>query len=117
MTQWEALLESLQAVRGTYAGVYIGFLRYFAPIAAGLLLLRCAIPLMTFRREPEIWGWLTMSGGKQVPITHWENVIGRSKSCDIVVDIPTASRNHASSPDTMTGAGRLPMPVPGTGPM
>ena len=95
MTQWEAFWESLQAVRGTYAGVYIGFLRYFAPIAAGLLLLRCAIPLMTFRREPEIWGWLTMSGGKQVPITHWENVIGRSKSCDIVVDIPTASRNHA----------------------
>ena len=38
MTQWETLLESLQAARGAYAGVYIGFLRYFAPIAAGLLL-------------------------------------------------------------------------------
>lgn len=95
MTQWEMFLQSLQSSGDAYAALYIGFLRYFVPIAAGVLLLRCAFPLMTFRREPEIWAWLTMTGGKQIPVTHWENVIGRSKSCDIVVDIPTASRNHA----------------------
>ena len=78
-----------------YADVYIGFLRYAAPILTGLLLLRCFLPLLTFRREPEIWAWLYFRDGKKVPITHWENVIGRSKSCDIRIDFPTVSRNHA----------------------
>jgi cell division protein FtsW (lipid II flippase) len=50
---------------------------------------------MTFRREPEIWAWLCLDGGKKIPVTHWENVIGRHKKCDIVIDFPTVSRNHA----------------------
>ena len=95
METWNMLLQSILASRDTYRDVFIAFLRYFAPVAGGLVLLRAALPLLTFRREPEIWAWLTMHGGKQVPVTHWENVIGRSKSSDIVVDIPTASRNHA----------------------
>ncbi len=95
METWNMLLQSILASRDAYRDVFIAFLRYFAPVAGGLVLLRAALPLLTFRREPEIWAWLTMHGGKQVPVTHWENVIGRSKSSDIVVDIPTASRNHA----------------------
>ncbi|MBD9184130.1 MAG: FHA domain-containing protein [Clostridiales bacterium] len=95
METWNMLLQSILASRDAYRDVFIAFLRYFAPVAGGLILLRAALPLLTFRREPEIWAWLTMHGGKQVPVTHWENVIGRSKSSDIVVDIPTASRNHA----------------------
>ena len=95
METWNMLLQSILASRDAYRDVFIAFLRYFAPVAGGLVLLRAALPLLTFRREPEIWAWLTMHGGKQVPVTHWENVIGRSKSNDIVVDIPTASRNHA----------------------
>ncbi len=95
MEVWNELLESFQAAQAEYGGPFIDFLRYFVPIAAGVLLLRCALPLVTFRREPEIWAWLTMSNGAQVPVTHWENVIGRSKSCDIVLDYPTVSRNHA----------------------
>ncbi len=74
---------------------YIAFLRYAAPVMVAILLFRCFKPLLTFRREPEIWAWLTMPDGEKVPITHWENIIGRSKSSDIVVDIPTVSRNHA----------------------
>lgn len=91
----EELFSSLALAQESYAAAYIGILRFAVPIISAILLLRCAMPLLTFRREPEIWAWLTMTGGKQVPITHWENVIGRSKSSDIVVDIPTASRNHA----------------------
>ena len=30
-----------------------------------------------------------------IPITYWENSIGRNKHCDIVVDSPMASREHA----------------------
>ena len=78
----------------TYLHVYIGFLRYAAPILVVLLLLRCFRPLLTFRKEPEIWAWLMLSDGKKIPITHWENIIGRHKRCDVVIDFPTVSRNH-----------------------
>ncbi len=79
----------------TYANVLQAVMRYGAPILAGLLLLRCAWPLLTHRREPEIWAWLVLGNGERLPITHWENVIGRSRRCDIVVRFPSVSRNHA----------------------
>ena len=78
----------------TYLHVYIGFLRYAAPILVVLLLFRCCRPLLTFRKEPEIWAWLMLADGKKIPITHWENIIGRHKRCDVVIDFPTVSRNH-----------------------
>ena len=85
----------LGMIAETYLNVYIGFMRYAAPILTLLLLLRCFRPLLGFRKEPEIWAWLTMEDGENVPVTHWENVIGRSKSSDIIVNSGTASRNHA----------------------
>ena len=91
----DAFLEAFYGSRDTYVSVFIGFSRYAVPILAGLLLLRCAWPLLTFRREPEIWAWLNLPGGQQVPITHWENVIGRSRSCDVTISMSTVSRNHA----------------------
>ena len=91
----EGLLEAFYASRDTYVSVYLGLLRYAMPLLAVFLLVRCAKPLLTFRREPEIWAWLNLPGDNQIPITHWENVIGRSKSCDVTINFPTVSRNHA----------------------
>ena len=88
-------LDMFLQSRGAYADAYIGLLRYAVPVLAAFLLLRCALPLLTFRREPEIWAWLNLADGTQIPITHWENVIGRSKSSDVTIDFPTVSRNHA----------------------
>ena len=90
----EQVLTSLEDL-GTFAAAYISILRYAVPLVGLLLILRCGVPLLTFRREPEIWAWLNMAGGRQVPITHWENVIGRSKSSDVTIDLSTVSRNHA----------------------
>jgi len=91
----EEIITVLLSGQDALAGEYIGFLRFAAPVLALLLLLRCVLPLLTFRREPEIWAWLNMSDGTQIPITHWESVIGRSKSSDVTIDVPTISRNHA----------------------
>ena len=95
MEYLHSLVDMFVRAREVYTGEYIGFLRYAAPVLALLLLLRCILPLLTFRREPEIWAWLNMTDGTQIPITHWENVIGRSKSSDVVINFPTVSRNHA----------------------
>ena len=78
-----------------YINVYIGVLRYAAPLLAFILLWRCLKPLMFFKREPEIWAWLCMEDGTKHPLTHWENVVGRSKSSDVRIDLSTVSRNHA----------------------
>ncbi len=91
----ETIMSTLSAGREVLAGEYIGFLRYAVPILTLLLLLRCVLPLLTFRREPEIWAWLNMSDGSQIPITHWESVIGRSRSSDVTIDASSVSRNHA----------------------
>ena len=91
----EAILEAFANAKETYSDVYTHILRYIAPVLVALLLFRCFRSLLTFRRQPEIWAWLHLADGKRVPITHWENVIGRSKSSDIQLDAPTVSRNHA----------------------
>ena len=91
----ENLIMALSQADSTYIHVYRAAMRYILPMLLILLLIRCIRPLLTFRREPEIWAWLCMSGNKKIPITHWENVIGRSKRSDVVIDFPTVSRNHA----------------------
>lgn len=91
----EELIRIFIQAESSYLYTYIGVMRYLAPILAAILLLRCAKPLLTFRREPEIWGWLCLEDGRRLSITHWENVIGRGKSSDVIIDFPTVSRNHA----------------------
>lgn len=90
-----AVVSALSNLNRAFSDVYINIFRWIAPVLAFLLLVRCIRPLLTFRREPEIWAWLNLSDGKKLPITHWENVIGRSKRSDIVINFPTVSRNHA----------------------
>ena len=88
-------LKELLGAGETFVDVYLGLTRYVAPILALLLLWRCCKPLVSFRREPEIWAWLCFPDGDKRPITHWETIIGRHKRCDVVIDCPTVSRNHA----------------------
>ncbi len=91
----DQMLNTLFEGREMLSAEYIGFARIVLPVLAAILLLRCTLPLLTFRREPEIWAWLNMANGTQIPVTHWETVIGRSKSCDVTIDFSTVSRNHA----------------------
>ena len=95
MNQLQQILTLVQASRETYAAVFLAVSRYLIPALGMWLLLHCARPLISFRREPEIWAWLRFSDGSQVAVTHWENVIGRSKSSDITIALSTVSRNHA----------------------
>ena len=95
MERIQAILSLIQQSRETYAAVFLALSRYLVPALGAWLLLHCARPLISFRREPEIWAWLKFTDGTQVAVTHWENVIGRAKSSDITVALSTVSRNHA----------------------
>ncbi len=79
----------------TALSVYQGALRLSLPILALLIVIRSARSLLGFRREPEVWAWLRLATGELLPVTHWENLLGRKKSADIVLDFATVSKNHA----------------------
>ena len=91
----ESFLNTALMNRAQWLDNYLGLLRWIAPILLGLLLLRCFRPLLTFRRQPEIWAWLKTADEQKIPVTHWENVIGRSGGSDIRVQSKSVSRNHA----------------------
>lgn len=91
----EAFISSLAELTPTLAGPYLSVLRIVFPLLTAVFLYRCLKPMLTFQREPEVWGWLRMADGNALPVTHWENVIGRNRRSDIVIDFPTISRSHA----------------------
>ena len=91
----EQVLGAFRELGYRYGPVYLGILRYLVPVLTLLLLWRCAWPLLTFKRQPEIWAWLRTADKQRIPVTHWENVIGRARGSDIRVNANSVSRNHA----------------------
>ena len=77
-----------------YLNVYIAVFRWVAPVLAFILLLRCCGPLLSFRKEPEVWAFLHLPDGRKEPVIHWENVIGSSKKSDIILEYPTVTKTH-----------------------
>ena len=92
----EIFLDFIRGPEGiTLLSVYHAALRLSLPILAFLVVLRSARSLLGFRREPEVWAWLRLATGELQPVTHWENLLGRKKSADVVLDFATVSKNHA----------------------
>ena len=89
------LTELAQGDQAVYLSVLIAIMRYLGPAIMLVLLFRCIWPMITFRKEPEIWAWLCLEDDTRLPITHWESVIGTNKHSDIVIDDPKVSPNHA----------------------
>lgn len=92
----DVLLDFFRGADGiTLLSVYHGVLRLSLPILALFVVVRSARSLLGFRREPEVWAWLRLATGELLPVTHWENLLGRKKNADIVLDFATVSKNHA----------------------
>lgn len=88
-------LSVFQSFGEDFANLFTQITRYVFPVLAILILLRCIRSLLSFRKEPEIWGWLNINDETLLPVTHWENLIGSNKHCDIVIDDPDIRKNHA----------------------
>lgn len=92
---FQSVCEFFQTDGAGIVTVFSAVWRYAAPLLAILIIWRAAAPLLKFRREPEIWAYLAMPDGQQFPVTHWENILGRGKGCDLVINHPDLARNHA----------------------
>ena len=71
-------------------------LRFLFPILAVVMLARVIRSLVKASPKPEVWAYLSLPNGVSQPLTHWENILGRSASCDGVLNYPVVSRQHAA---------------------
>ena len=96
---FSGLFEGITGVFGAEnsAGlIYTAVARWVFIFLAVFILLKSILSLLKSKNPSEVWAYLHLSTGENVPVTHWENVIGRAKSCDIRVDDPRVSRNHGT---------------------
>lgn len=99
MAPIQTLLDGLTAVLAAHPMIEIGymsFVRFFFPVLAVAILWRAIRSLLQIPHTPETWGQLSLPNGTQIPLTHWENIIGRSKTADVELNYPSISRQHAA---------------------
>lgn len=93
------LVEKIGSFFGNFptAGtVMTTFLRWVFVVLALYILVRSLISLIKAKNTSEIWAYAQDREGGAMAITHWENVIGRARNCDITLDNMSVSRNHAT---------------------
>ena len=86
--------------------IFTQIVRWVFVILTIYILARSIRSLLQTKNPAEVWAYLHLEtmvpqeNGQfekeeiSEPLTHWENVIGRAKSCDITVGDGTISRNH-----------------------
>ena len=87
--------------------LYTEIVRWVFVLLALYILLRTIMSLISTKNPSEVWAYMTIKTYRfdregiaigvdesSIPITHWENVIGRAGSCDISVLDSALSRNH-----------------------
>lgn len=80
----------------TIGGIYTTIARWVFVFLAIYILLRAIRSLLSTKTPSEIWAYLSLPDGETKPLAHWENVIGRSQTVDVPIDIMTVSRNHGT---------------------
>ncbi|MGE4549193.1 MAG: FtsW/RodA/SpoVE family cell cycle protein [Intestinibacillus sp.] len=102
MNLTEALQPAMDALTGLLTKYplvgqwYTAVTRFAFPLLALAILASAIRSLLRVRHEPEIWAYLALPNGERVPLTHWENIIGRAGSADVTLNYPSISRNHAA---------------------
>ena len=92
----QALSEAIEG-RSFIFEYFTVFSRIALCLLALFIVVRCAGSLLSSKAEAELWGHITLKAGDlKLPVTHWENTIGRSKNSDITINFPTVSRSHAA---------------------
>ena len=81
---------------GGMGNVYTAIARWVFIILTLFILAKAIASLLAHRSTPEVFAYFNIGGEKTLPISHWENTVGRSGSCDLVVDDPAVSRTQGT---------------------
>ena len=101
------LFSSLQFSQAELSAVLLGASRLILPVLTLWLLARCVRSLLRERYEPETWAYVGLPDGENLPIRHWECILGRSASADLVLPYSQVSRSHAALMRGTDGQWRL----------
>lgn len=96
MAPMTSLLDTLYGISGNILTVVASVIKVLLPLLSVVILVRCGKSMLCGKPEAEIWGYLSLPNGSRIDLDHWENVIGRSKASDAVLEYPTLSRSHAA---------------------
>lgn len=78
-----------------FTQTYTGVVRIAFIIISLLFLSSAVLSLFRLPKKPEIFARLTRRNGHDFPLTHWESILGRSRSADITIHDSSVSRLHA----------------------
>lgn len=70
--------------------------RFVFPLLALMILVGAIRSLWKVKHPDEVWAYLGLTNGVRLPVTHWENIIGRAPACDLQMEYPSVSRQHAA---------------------
>ena len=91
-----ALAVNFTALSTGAVSVMLYFFRIAVPLLCAVTAVRCFTSMrLGKRREDPVMVLEDMTTHKAIPVLYWENSIGRSRSCDIVLRDETVSRAHA----------------------
>lgn len=76
--------------------IYTTFARWIFIFLALYILLKSIKSLLKSNNAAEVWAYLNTGPFTNIPLKHWENVIGRAKSCDVQIDDMSVSRAHGT---------------------
>mgnify|MGYP000246626236 CR=1 FL=1 len=105
-------LTALLAEKPLIGAWYTTVVRFVFPLLALMILVGAIRSLWKVKHPDEVWGYLVLRNGVRLPITHWENIIGRAPSCDVQLEYPSVSRQHAALIREDDAAGRYTTSVP-----
>ena len=96
LTELQTSLSELMQTYPLIGQWYTAVVRWVMPVLALLILTKSILSLIQVKNPAEIWAVLSLPNSAQIPLTHWENIIGRAQSADVVLNYPTISRSHAA---------------------
>lgn len=89
-------MNSILSALGSAESILLFAARVAVALIGIVVVLRCFSSLRTGRRrEDPVVVLEDMTTHEIIPVLYWENSIGRSRSCDIILDDATISRAHA----------------------
>ena len=69
--------------------------KYVLPFLSLWILIRCVRSMLREKYEPEIWGYILDGRNKTTyPLTHWENMLGRTRNADVHLTNRSVQRVH-----------------------
>ena len=100
--EWTSSIYDIWQMKDMEGALFTAFARWIFIILAAYILIRCFLSLLFSKNPSEIWAYFHVENrfedeeGVSLPITHWENIVGRGKASDISVDDLGVSRTHGT---------------------